>query len=80
MWYKLNSNITCPKVFNTKKCTQRKILHTLETDLYELPDNTNIGELFSKYKLFSLDQANFSSDLSQMLTLQYPITGASLPP
>ena len=68
------------KVFMTKKCTQRKILHTLKTDLFELPDNTNIGKLFSNYELFSLDQANFSSDTSQILILQYPHPRASLPP
>ena len=36
----------------------------------ELPDNKNIGKLFSKYELLSLDQADFSSDLSKILLLQ----------
>ena len=56
--------------FITKKCTQRKTLHTLKTDLFELPDNENIGELFSKYARLSIDQANLSSDPSQVLILQ----------
>ena len=68
------------KVSITKKCTQRKTLHTLKTDVFELPDNKNIRKLVSKYQLFSLDQANFSSDPSQILVLQYPTRTASLPP
>ena len=40
--------------------------------MFELPDNKNIGKLVSKHDLFSLDQANFSSDPSQILILQYP--------
>ena len=44
------------KVFITKKWTQRKTLHTLKTDVFELPDTKNIGKLFSKYELFSLNQ------------------------
>ena len=68
------------KVFITKKYTQRKTSNTLKTDKFELPDNTKIGKLFSNYELFSLDQANFSSDTSQILILEYPIPRASLPP
>ena len=59
------------KIFNTKICTQRKTLNTLKTDVFELPDNKNIGKLLSKYELFSLDQDNFISDPSQILILQY---------
>ena len=36
------------KVFITKKSTQRKTLHTLKADVFESPDNKNIGKLFSK--------------------------------
>ena len=36
--------------------------------------------MFSKYELFLLDQANSSSDPSQMLMLWFPIPTASLPP
>ena len=39
------------KVFITKKCTHRKTLHTLKSDVFELPDNKNIGKLFSKHEL-----------------------------
>ena len=63
----------------TKKCTQCKTSHTLKTDVFELPDNENIGKLFSKYELFSLDQANLISDPSQILILQYPFPTAYLP-
>ena len=38
------------KVFITKKCTQRKTLHNLKTDIFELSDNTNIAKLFSSYQ------------------------------
>ena len=34
------------KVFITKKCTQRNTLHTVETHVFELPDNKNIEKLF----------------------------------
>ena len=68
------------KLFITKKCTQRKALHTFKTDVFELRDNKNIGKLFSKYDLFSLDQANSSYNTSQILILQYFIPRDSLPP
>ena len=68
------------KVFITKKCSQNKTSHNLKIDVFELQDNKNIGKLFSKYGLFFLDQANFSSDLSQTLILRDPIPRASLPP
>ena len=86
MAYKLYSNITCPNPTEgateniTKTCTQRKTLHALKIDLFELSDNKNIGKLLSKYELFFLDQADFSSDPSQILILQYPIPTASLSP
>ena len=42
------------KAFITKKSTQCKTSHTLKNEVLELPDNKNIGKLFSKYELFSL--------------------------
>ena len=57
-----------------------KTLYALKIDLFELSVNKNTGNLLSKYELFSLDQANFSSDPSQMLILQYSIPTASLSP
>ena len=68
------------KVFITKKYTLYETSHTVKTDIFELPDNKNIGTFFSKYELFFLDQANFSSNRFQILQLQYPIPRASLPP
>ena len=62
------------EVFITRKYAQRKILHTLKIDVFELQDNKNIG----KYELFSLDQASFISDPSQILILQYPFPTISL--
>ena len=56
---------------NLKKFTQCKTSHTLKIDVFEIPDNKNIGKLFSKYEPLFLDQANFSSDASQTLILQF---------
>ena len=53
------------KVFITKKCTHCKKSQSLKADAFELPNNENIGKLFSKHELFFLDQANFSSNPSQ---------------
>ena len=60
--------------------SQSKNSCTLKIYVFEIPDNKNIGYLFSKYKLLSLGQANSSFDLSQMLTLRFTIPRASLPP
>ena len=68
------------KVFITKKYVQSKNPHTLKTDVFELPDNKNIGKLFSKYELLFVDQANFCSNLFQVLIPQYPIPSACLFP
>ena len=68
------------KVFITKKYVQSKNSHTLKTDVFELPDNKNIGKLFSKYELLFVDQANFCSNLFQVLIPQYPIPSACLFP
>ena len=38
-------------------------------DVFEIQDNKNIEKPFSKYKLLPLDQANSSSDPSQILIL-----------
>ena len=64
----------------TKKCTQCKSSHTLKTDVFELPENKNIGKLFSKYEVLFLDQANFSSNPFQELLLIHSIPRASLLP
>ena len=68
------------KVFVNKKFTQWKTSGTLQIDVFEIPDIKNIGKLFSKNELLFLDQANSNSDLSQILALQFPTPGASLPP
>ena len=57
------------KSFITKKYTQSKTSHTLKIDVFELLDNKNIGKLFSKYERFFLDQADSSSNTSQILIL-----------
>ena len=68
------------KVFITYKFTQCKTSRTLKIDVFKIPDNKNIGKLFSKYELLFLNQANSSSDPSQILILQFPIPRASIPP
>ena len=68
------------KVFITKKFNQFKTSPTLKTDVFEILDNKNIEKLFSKYELLFLDQANSSSDRSQILIQQLPIPRASLTP
>ena len=67
-------------VFITKKFSQCKTSCTLKIDVLEIPDNKNIGKLCSKYELLFLDQANFSSNSSQILILRFAIPRASLPP
>ena len=68
------------KVFIDKKFTQcKKKLLTLKIDVFEIPDNKNIGIIFSNYELFYLDQANSSSDSSQILILSSFIPRGSLP-
>ena len=47
----------------TRKYIHCKILHTIKSDVFKLPNNKNIENLFSKYELFSLDQKLFSLDL-----------------
>ena len=67
-------------VFITQKCAQYKTSRTLKISIFKIPDNKNIGKLFSKYELLFLDQANYSSDPSQILILKFPIRRASVPP
>ena len=52
------------EVFITKKFAQFKTLRTLNIDAFEIPNNKNIGKLFSKFGLIFVDQANSSSDPS----------------
>ena len=75
MGQKIYSNITCltedatkilEMVFIAKKFAQCKTLRTLKTDVFEIPDNAIIGKLFPKFEILFLDQANSSSDLSQI--------------
>ena len=37
------------------KFTQCKTSHTLKIDVFKLPDNENIGKVFSKYEMFFFD-------------------------
>ena len=55
------------KFFITKKFTQCETSRILKIDVFKILDNKNIGKLFSKYELLSLDQENSSSDSSQIL-------------
>ena len=68
------------KVFINKKFVQCiKTLRTLKIDVFKIPGNKNIGISFSNYGLFYLDQANSSSDPSQILILRFFIPRGSLP-
>ena len=51
-------------VFITQKFTHYKTSRTLKPDVFKIPDNKNIGKLFSKYELLFLNQANSSHNLS----------------
>ena len=73
----LTENIT-EGLFANKKLTQCKTLRTLEIDVFEIPDNKNIGNFFSKNELLFLDQVNSNLDPSQILTIQFPTPRASL--
>ena len=89
MGYKLYSNITCS---NPKEFAMKNIIEGLHYwEMYSMRNiiqlknwciwiTKNIGALFSKYEMFFLDQANFSSNSFQIWQLQYPIPRASLPP
>ena len=66
------------EVFITKKFTQYRTSRTLKIYVFEIPDNKNTGKLWSKYELRFLDQVNSSSNLCQILILQFPIPRALL--
>ena len=84
MGYKIYLNITCPN----KRCYGKygrsssliRNLLNVKFNVFKIPDNKNIGKLFSKYEMLYLDQANSSSDPSQILILQFPTPRASLSP
>ena len=65
------------KVFINKIFNQWKTSSTIKIDVYEIPDNKNIVKLFSKYEPLFFNHS--ISDPSQILTLQFPTPGASLP-
>ena len=67
------------KFFGNEKFTQCKTSRTLQINVFEIPDNKNIGKLFSKYELLFLDQANSRSDPFQILIIQFSTPRASLP-
>ena len=48
-------------------------------DVFEIPDNKNIGKLFSKYELLFLDHGNSISGPSQILLIHFPMPRGSLP-
>ena len=66
------------KVFITNTFTQCKTSLTLKIDVFKIADNINFGKLFSKHELLFLDQANSSSDPSQIFILQFFIPTAFL--
>ena len=80
MRYKSYSNITCQIQQNVlRKRLEKVFIYTLKTDVFELPENKDIGNFYWKYELLFLDQSNFSSNPFQVSILQYPIPRASLP-
>ena len=93
-WWIIYSNIACPNRRCYRKYWRRSSLEGLhylkiysmwnikhlKMDAFKIPDNKNIGKLFSKFELLFLDHANPSSDPSQISILQFPIARASLPP
>ena len=68
------------KIFVNKKFFQYKTSRNLQMDVFETPDNKNIGQLFSKNELLFLDQVSSTSDPSQILTLKFHRHRVSLPP
>ena len=67
-------------VFITQKFTHYKTSRTLKLDVLKISDNENTEKLFLKYEQLFLDQANSSSNPSQILILQLPIRRTSLLP
>ena len=68
------------KFFITNKITKCKTSCSLKFNVFEIADNNNIAKLFSKYELFLLYQANFSSNPSQTLIQRFPMPRASYNP
>ena len=60
------------EVFISKKFTHRKTSRTLGINVFEIQEGKNIWKLSSKYELLFLEQANSSSDSSQILMQQFP--------
>ena len=60
------------EVFISKKFTHRKTSRTLGINVFEIQEGKNIWKLSSKYELLFLEQANSSSDPSQILMQQFP--------
>ena len=58
----------------TNKFTQCKASCTLKIDVFKIPDNKNIGKLFSKYELLFLDQTNSISDQYKSIDTTIPHT------
>ena len=84
MGYKIYLNITCLKrrcywKYWRRSSLKRKTSRILQINVFEMPDNKNIGKLFPKYELLFLDQANSSSDPSQIFILRFLIPRAPLP-
>ena len=68
------------KVFITNTFTQCKTSRTFKIDVFKIADNQNFAKLFSKHELLFLDQANSSSDPSQIFILEFFIPTAFLLP
>ena len=68
------------KILITNEFIQSKTSRTLKVGVFAIPYNKNIGKLFSKYELLLLDQADSSSDPSQILILWFLIPRAFPPP
>ena len=92
MGCKIYSDITCPNRSCYGKYCKRsslKGLHYLEfcpmwkithlKNLFKVPDIKSTGKLFSKHELLFVEQANPSSEPSQILILQFFIPRTSLP-
>ena len=63
MGYKIYLNITCLKrKYWRRSSLKRKTSRILQINVFEMPDNKNIGKLFPKYELLFVDQANSSFD------------------
>ena len=68
------------RVFITKKFTQCKTSRTLKIDLFETPDNKNIGKLFSRYEIFSWTKLILVLIHLKYWYYNFPIPRLSLPP